>query len=57
MKRIETKGRAYNTATPLVHVPTVIYAGSGRGTKAVKIEILNEKYTARELWCNPDNAV
>jgi hypothetical protein len=33
-------GRAYNAATPIVEGSTVIYAGSGRGTKAVKIEKL-----------------
>ena len=51
------QGRAYNAATPLVDGQTVIYAGSGRGTKAVKIEKNGDTFAAKELWSNPDNAV
>ena len=51
------QGRAYNAATPIVDGQTVIYAGSGRGTKAVKIEKTAEGFAAKELWSNPDNAV
>jgi len=51
------QGRAYNAATPVVDGATVIYAGAGRGTKAVKIEKTGEGFTARELWSNPDNTV
>jgi outer membrane protein assembly factor BamB len=36
---------------------TVIYAGSGRGTKAVKVEKAGDGFAAKELWGNPDNAV
>jgi outer membrane protein assembly factor BamB len=50
-------GRAYNAATPIVEGATVIYAGSGRGTKAVKIEKTGDAFAAKELWANPDNAV
>src|SRR5207253_98294 len=32
------QGRGYNAATPIVEGQTLIYAGSGRGAKAVKIE-------------------
>ena len=51
------QGRAYNAATPIVDGATVIYAGSGRGTKAVKIEKTADGFAAKELWSNPDNAV
>jgi len=51
------QGRAYNAATPMVDGQTVIYAGSGRGTKAVKIEKTADGFAAKELWSNPDNAV
>jgi outer membrane protein assembly factor BamB len=52
-----SQGRAYNAATPMVEGQTVIYAGSGRGTKAVKIEKTADGFAAKELWSNPDNAV
>ena len=48
---------AYNAATPIVDGETVIYAGSGRGTKAVKIEKSGEGFAAKEVWSNPDNGV
>jgi outer membrane protein assembly factor BamB len=50
------QGRSYNAATPIVDGPTVIYAGSGRGTRAVKIEKQGDGFAARELWSNPDVA-
>jgi outer membrane protein assembly factor BamB len=49
-------GRAYNAATPIVDGQTVIYTGSGRGTKAVKIEKQADGFAAKELWSNPDVA-
>ena len=48
--------RAYNAATPIVHGQTVIYAGAGRGTKAVKIEKQAAGFVAQELWSNPEVA-
>ncbi len=50
-------GRAYNAATPIVDGSRVIFAGSGRGTKAVKIEKAGDAFAAKELWSNPENAV
>ena len=50
------KGRAYNAATPIVEGQTVIYTGAGRGIKAVKIEKQADRFTAKELWSNPDIA-
>ena len=51
------QGMDYNAATPIVDGQTVIYAGSGRGTKAVKIEKTADGFAAKELWSNPDNGV
>jgi outer membrane protein assembly factor BamB len=50
-------GMAYNAATPIVDGQTLIYAGQGRGAKAVKLEKQGEAFSAKELWSNPDNAV
>src|SRR5207245_17796 len=50
------RGRGYNASTPLVDGQTIIYAGSGRGTKAVKLEKKDGTVTAKELWSN-DNGV
>jgi outer membrane protein assembly factor BamB len=47
----------YNAATAIVDGQTVIVSGTGRGTKAVKIEKEGDTFTAKELWSNPDNAV
>ncbi|MDH7599158.1 MAG: PQQ-binding-like beta-propeller repeat protein, partial [Sedimentisphaerales bacterium] len=41
---------AYNASTPIVDGQTVIYAGSGRGTKAVRIERKADGFGATELW-------
>lgn len=49
--------RAYNAATPIVNGQTMIYAGQGRGTTAVKFAKDGDKFKAEELWTNPDNAV
>jgi len=51
------QGRAYNAATPIVDSQTVICAGSGRGTKALKVEKSSDGFAAKELWSNPENAV
>ncbi|MCP5517016.1 MAG: PQQ-like beta-propeller repeat protein [Verrucomicrobiales bacterium] len=51
------RGRAYNAATPVVDGATVFVSGSGRGTKALRIEAVAAGFTARELWANNDAAV
>lgn len=51
------KGRGYNAANPVVEGETVVYSGSGRGTRAVKIEKKGSELAAKELWSNPDNSV
>ena len=50
------QGRAYNATTPIVDGQTVYVTGSGRGTKALKIEKAGEAFTATELWTNADLA-
>jgi outer membrane protein assembly factor BamB len=50
-------GRGYNAATPIVDGDKLIYAGSGRGATAVKLEKKGDAVTAQELWKNPDNSV
>jgi outer membrane protein assembly factor BamB len=49
--------RGYNASTPMVDGQTLIYCGSGRGTKAVKITAGSGGLMAKELWDNPDNSV
>jgi outer membrane protein assembly factor BamB len=46
----EPKGMAYNAATPIIDGQTVIYTGSGRGAKAVKIEKQGDEFKPNELW-------
>ncbi|MFC1653048.1 PQQ-binding-like beta-propeller repeat protein [Planctomycetota bacterium] len=53
----EVPRRAYNAATPIVNGQTMIYAGQGRGTTAVKFSKDGDRLKAEELWTNPDNAV
>ncbi|MCU0918438.1 MAG: PQQ-binding-like beta-propeller repeat protein [Planctomycetes bacterium] len=50
------QGRAYNAPTPIIDGQTVIYMGSGRGIRAVKIEKKGEGFAAGELWSNPEVA-
>src|SRR5438105_3951493 len=47
----------YNACTPVVDVKTVIYSGSGSGTKAMRIEKEGDKPYPKELWKNDDTAV
>ena len=47
---------AYNSATVIVDGQTVVFAGSGRGTKAVKVEKNGDGFAAKELWSNADMA-
>jgi outer membrane protein assembly factor BamB len=51
------QGRGYNASTPIVDGQTLIYAGSGRGTKAARIEKQGDGYAVQELWSNPDKSV
>jgi outer membrane protein assembly factor BamB len=50
-------GQSYNAATPIVAGNTVIFSGTNRGTRAVTIEKQGDKYTAKEVWTNPENSV
>src|SRR5262249_44599096 len=40
----------YNSSTPMVDGQTVIYSGSGRGTRAVKFKKKDDTLAAKELW-------
>ena len=50
-------GMGYNASTPMVFGQTVVYSGSNRGTKAVKIEKDSSGFAAKEAWANKDNSV
>jgi outer membrane protein assembly factor BamB len=50
------QGRAYNAPTPIIDGQTVIYMGSGRGIKALKIEKKGDAFAANELWSNAEIA-
>lgn len=52
-----TQGRANNAATPIVDGQTIYCTGSGKGTKAVKIEKQADKFVATDLWTNPQLVV
>jgi hypothetical protein len=53
----EAQRMQYNAATPMVDGQTVIYAGSGRGTKAVKMELKGDDLATKELWKTSENTV
>jgi outer membrane protein assembly factor BamB len=46
-----------NTATPIMDGQTLIYSGSGRGTRAAKLEKQGDTLAASELWSNSDNSI
>jgi hypothetical protein len=48
-------GRDYRASTPIVDGQTIFIAG--RGIKALKLEKDGDKFTAREVWSNPDTSV
>jgi outer membrane protein assembly factor BamB len=50
----EVKRMQYNSITPIVDGPTVIYAREGTGTTAVKIEKKDDGFSAREVWQKKD---
>jgi outer membrane protein assembly factor BamB len=47
----------YNAATPVVSGGTLIYGGSGRGTRAVKLSKSGDELNASGLWTNTENSV
>lgn len=51
------QGKGYNASDPMVAGETIIYSGSGRGTKAVKIEKKGAEMEAKVLWSNPEASV
>jgi outer membrane protein assembly factor BamB len=50
-------GRGYNASTPMTDGATLVYSGSGRGTRAVKVEKKGDALAATELWANKDHSV
>jgi outer membrane protein assembly factor BamB len=50
-------GRGYNAATPIVEGQTVIYTGTSRGTKAVKLDKEGSGLAGKQLWSNAANSV
>ena len=46
-----------NSATPILDGDALIYSGTGRGTKAVKLEKKGDGMSATELWTNRDNSI
>ena len=51
------QGMAYNASTPILDGQTLIYAGQGRGAKAVQLEKKADAYAAKEIWSNPDISI
>ncbi len=50
-------GRGYNASTPMVEEQTVIFSGSNRGTRAIKLTKKGDEVTGKEVWTNKDNSV
>ncbi len=50
-------GRGYNSSSPVVEGQTLIYSGSARGTRAVKVEKRGDALAATEVWANKENSV
>lgn len=50
-------GPGYNASTPIPDGQLLIFSGSNRGTKALKLERDGDKINATEVWNNPDNSV
>jgi outer membrane protein assembly factor BamB len=46
-----------NSATPILDGQTLIFSGTARGTKAVKLEKQGDALSAAELWTNRDNSI
>ncbi len=46
------KERFYNSASPIVDGPMIIYTGQGEGTRALKVEKQAEGFGTKEIWSN-----
>jgi outer membrane protein assembly factor BamB len=51
------QGRGYNACTPVVEGQTVVFSGSSRGTRAVKLEKRGAEIVGKELWTNSEHSV
>jgi outer membrane protein assembly factor BamB len=52
-----TERMVYNASTPIVDGQTIIFGGTRRGERAVKIEKQGDTFVAKELWSNPQTSV
>ncbi len=50
------QGRGYNAVTPVVDGESIIYGGSGRGFRDVKLEKADTHFDAKELWKNKEKS-
>jgi outer membrane protein assembly factor BamB len=48
------QGMGYNASTPIVDGDTLIYAGQGRGIKAVKLAKEGDALVAKDVWSNAE---
>jgi outer membrane protein assembly factor BamB len=46
-----------NSATPILDGQTLVFSGTARGTKAVKLDKQGGALSAAELWTNRDNSI
>ncbi|MBI4657383.1 MAG: PQQ-like beta-propeller repeat protein [Verrucomicrobia bacterium] len=50
------QGMGYNASTPIVDGQTLIYAGQGRGIRAVKLEKEGDGMVAKDVWSNSEQS-
>ena len=47
----------YNASSPMIEGDKIIYAGSGKGTRAVQLQKSDGEWKAKDLWSNPTSSV
>jgi outer membrane protein assembly factor BamB len=50
-------GRGYNASTPVVDGQNVVFSGSNRGTRTIRIEKKGDGFEVKEGWNNKENSV
>jgi outer membrane protein assembly factor BamB len=53
----QVTGIAFNAVTPIVDGQVMVYAGQGRGARAVRFERSGDGVSATEIWSNTENPV
>jgi outer membrane protein assembly factor BamB len=48
------QGMNYNAPSPFIDGQTIIYSGSGTGSRAAKVEKQGDQFTTKELWTNAE---